>query len=138
MFPPPGTNIYKVFATEFFCTFILAHTAFTVALADAENQKAKTLPMQTATDSQGLTLYTTTPLSKAGFAPFAIGFVAFSLSIMGGTAGVALNPARRFGPAVFSGEWGYFFVYTIAQFSGAGLASLLVQKVHQFRKFLED
>lgn len=75
IFPTPGIDIARVFATEFFCTFVLAMTAFTIALEDAEIQKKNSMSVQTVSDSEGLTLYATTPQSKSAFAPFAIGFV---------------------------------------------------------------
>jgi glycerol uptake facilitator-like aquaporin len=75
IFPTPGKDLSRVFATDFFCTFVLAMTAFTIALEDAEVQKTKNMSVQTVSDSEGLTLYATTPQSKSAFAPFAIGFV---------------------------------------------------------------
>lgn len=133
IFPTPGTDLSRVFATEYFCTFILAYTAFTVALEDAERQKQQNMSLEAVTDSVGLTLYATTPQSKAGFAPFAIGFVVFSLSVYGGSCGIAMNPARMFGPAVFSGEWFCFYLYSLAECCGAGTAALIVQFVHKHR-----
>jgi glycerol uptake facilitator-like aquaporin len=135
IFPTPGIDIPRVFATEFFCTFVLAMTAFTIALEDAELQK-KNMSVQTVADSEGLTVYATTPNSKSAFAPFAIGFVVFSLSVYGGSNGIAMNPARMFGPAIFSGQWFYFYLYSIAEFCGAGLAAIIVHQVHQFRQSL--
>lgn len=137
LFPSPGADLGRLFATEFICTFILAHTAFTVALADADQQKKHTMSVQTVDDMDGLTLYTTTPQSKTGFAPFAIGFAAFSLSAFGGTYGVAMNPARMFGPAVMSGEWKYFYLYSIAELAGASFAGIFVHKLHNFRQSIQ-
>ena len=75
IFPTPDKDIYRVFATEFFCTFVLAFTAFTIAFEDAENQKKESMQADAVTASEGLTIYATTPQSKSAFAPFAIGFV---------------------------------------------------------------
>ena len=105
--PQEGDNLGKVFATEFFLTFFLTYTAFTVAFEDAEAQKQDNMSIKTISDTKGLTLYATTPQSKTGFAPFSIGFVVFCVSMAGGTGGSALNPARMFGPALFSGKCMY-------------------------------
>ena len=61
--PVPGTvNIGKVFATEFFLTFILTYVAFTVAFEDAENNKKSTMSLKTMYDTKGLTVYASTPV----------------------------------------------------------------------------
>jgi glycerol uptake facilitator-like aquaporin len=130
--PAEGANLGKVFASEFFLTFFLTYTAFTVAFEDAEAQKKESMSIKKISDAKGLTLYATTPQSKTGFAPFSIGFILFSISLIGGTSGGAFNPARMFGPALFSGKWRYLYLYWIAQFVGAGTAGLLVNNLHQF------
>ena len=53
------------------------------------------------------------PQAKSGFAPFCIGLIVFSLSMFGGSSGIAMNPVRMLGPALFAGEWDYFYIYTI-------------------------
>ena len=56
--------------------------------------------------------------------------------MFGGTCGISMNPARMFGPAIFSGEWYGFYVYSIAELCGAGAASLMVHRMHRFRQEL--
>lgn len=63
---PRDTDIARLFATEFFCTFILSYTCFTVAFEEAEKQKKEATSFKTISDSEGLTLYATTPNSKTG------------------------------------------------------------------------
>ena len=99
--PTNGDRLGEVFATEFFLTFFLTYIAFTVVFEDSERSKKETMSFKTISDSRGLTLYASTPQSKTGFAPFAIGFTIFSLNLIGGESGGAFNPARMFGPAVF-------------------------------------
>lgn len=122
----------KVFATEFFLTFILTYVAFTVAFEDAEQMKKQTMSVKSLSDSMGLTVYASTPQSKTGFAPFSIGFTVFSLSLIGGSSGGAFNPARLFGPALFSGRWDAVWLYWIGEFLGAACAGLLVHTVHRY------
>jgi glycerol uptake facilitator-like aquaporin len=90
--PAEGANLGKVFATEAFLTFFLTYTAFTVAFEDAELQKKESMSIKKISDAKGLTLYATTPQSKTGFAPFSIGFVLFSISLISGTSGGASTP----------------------------------------------
>ena len=130
--PPDNANLGKVFATEFFLTFMLTYTAFTVAFEDAEAQKKESMSIKKISDAKGLTLYATTPQSKTGFAPFSIGFILFSISLIGGTSGGAFNPGRLFGPAIFSGKWDYLYLYWLGEILGAGTAGLLVNNLHQF------
>lgn len=41
----------------------------------------------------------------------------------------AFNPARIFGPSVYSGKWKYFYLYYIGQYSGSWIAALMVHYV---------
>lgn len=127
-----STYLGKVFATEFFLTFIFVYVAFTVAFEDAESQKRENMSIKTIADNRGLTVYASNPQSKTGFAPFAIGFTIFSLCLCGGTSGGAFNQARMFGPALLEGKWKYFYIYWIAQLVGASAAALLVHNLHRF------
>jgi len=43
--------------------------------------------LNTVSSTRGLTIYATTPQSKFGFAPLAIGFTVFSVTQVGGTSG---------------------------------------------------
>lgn len=90
------------------------------------------MSFKTISDSRGLTLYTSTPQSKTGFAPFAIGFTIFSLSLIGGSSGGAFNPGRLFGPAVLSGKLVHLWLYFLAEILGASFAGLLVHNLHRF------
>lgn len=129
--PKDKTELGRVFATEFFLTFFLTYVAFTVAFEDAENQKKESMSFQTISDSKGLTLYASTPQSKTGFAPFAIGLTIFSLNLVGGTSGGAFNPARLLGPAIFSGSWDYQYLYWLGDICGSSCAALLVNNMHR-------
>lgn len=124
-------HLDKVFATEFFLTFILVYVAFTIVFEDAEAQKKENMSIKTIADTRGLTVYATNPQSKTGFAPFAIGFTVFSLCLCGGTSGGAFNQARMFGPALLESKWDYFYIYWIAQLCGAATAALIVHNLHR-------
>lgn len=130
--PHSNPNLGKVFATEFFLTFFLTYIAFTVVYEDAEKQKKENMSIKTISDSQGLTLYASTPQSKTGFAPFAIGLTIFSLSLIGGESGGAFNPGRLLGPAIFSGKWDYLWLYWLGEVSGASFAGLLASNIYRF------
>jgi len=122
----------RIFATEFFLTFILTYVGFTVAFEDSEKQKKDSMSFKTISDSKGLTLYASTPQSKTGFAPFSIGFTIFSISLVSGVSGGAFNPGRMFGPAIFSGRFDYIWIYWLAQFIGSSSAGLLVKYTHRY------
>ena len=130
--PADDADLAKVFATEFFLTFILTYVAFTVVFEDAEMRKKESMSIKSISDSVGLTLYASTPQSKTGFAPFSIGFTVFSLSLIGGSSGGAFNPARLFGPALFSGQWDYLWLYWIGEILGAACAGTMVRTVHRY------
>jgi glycerol uptake facilitator-like aquaporin len=130
--PGDDRTLGRVFATEFFLTFFLTYIAFTVAFEEAESQKKENMSFKSISDSKGLTLYASTPQSKSGFAPFAIGLTIFSLSLIGGTSGGAFNPGRIFGPALFANRWDYLWLYWIGEVVGASTAGLLVTNLHRF------
>ncbi|KAJ1429396.1 aquaporin-like protein [Ochromonadaceae sp. CCMP2298] len=130
--PPANVNLGKLFATEFFLTFFLTYTIFSVAFEDAEAQKKENMSLKKISDAKGLTVYATSPSSKTGFAPFSIGFILFAISLTGGTSGGAFNPGRVFGPALFGGAWRYVYMYWLAEVLGACAAGLLVDSLHQF------
>ena len=131
VYPADGTNLAKVFATEFFLTFMLTYTAFTVAFEDAEKQKKENMSVKTISDSKGLTVYASNPQSRTGFAPFSIGFTIFALGLCGGASGGAFNPGRLFGPAIFANKWKYIYLYWLGELSGAATAGLLVTNLHK-------
>jgi aquaporin NIP len=47
----------------------------------------------------------------------------------GPVTGASMNPARSFGPALVSGEWGDFWVYVAGPIAGAALGALTYQVV---------
>ena len=61
---------------------------------------------------------------KAGnFAGLAIGLTLTLSILMGGPlTGASLNPARTFGPALFTGTLNQFWIYLVGTFAGAALA----------------
>jgi glycerol uptake facilitator-like aquaporin len=129
--PSDTSDLGRVFATEFFLTFFLTYVAFTVAFEDAESQKKDTMSFKTISDSKGLTLYASNPQSKTGFAPFSIGLTIFCLALVGGSSGGAFNPGRLLGPAVFSGNFDYIYLYWLGEVVGASCAGLLVNNLHR-------
>ncbi|MEW5940652.1 MAG: aquaporin [Chloroflexota bacterium] len=70
---------------------------------------------------------------KAGpFAGWAIGTtLAFAILAGGPFTGASLNPARTFGPALFTGDLGSFWIYLVGPFLGAAVAAFVY-------KFLND
>lgn len=121
----PTSNKANAFFLEMMLTFVLVFVIFTVAFEIVEKPtKGIKLRADRLGREIGLTLYTPNPQSKAGFAPLAIGFTASFLALMGGSvSGGAFNPARVFGPAVYSGKWDDQWLYWIGDFLGAALAA---------------
>ncbi|KAJ3050675.1 hypothetical protein HK097_008328 [Rhizophlyctis rosea] len=123
-------KLLNAFFMEIILTFVLVYVIFATAFDTVDtgnNVKVKEGKGkgQQQDDSVGrsLTIYTTSGTTKAGFAPFAIGFTLGFLGLIGGSvSGGAYNPARVFGPALISGKWGHHWVYWIGDFIGAGLA----------------
>ena len=52
--------------------------------------------------------------------------------MIGGSSGGAFNQGRMFGPAIFSGDWNYLYLYWIAELCGASSAALLVTNLHKY------
>ncbi|KND00014.1 uncharacterized protein SPPG_04360 [Spizellomyces punctatus DAOM BR117] len=129
-----SAHLAQAFFMEVILTFILVYVIFATAFdtVDTSNEvkvKAKgaggSAAAQADDKSVGryLTIYTTSGTTKAGFAPFAIGFTLGFLGLIGGSvSGGAFNPARAFGPALLSGHWNNHWVYWLGDFIGAALA----------------
>ena len=118
--PNPDVALSKAFFMEVVLTFILVFTVFTTAF-ELIPQKAAYSKVQAG--DKGLTLYSVSPQSKAGFAPLAIGFTIIALSMLGGNiSGGAFNPARVFGCALLTGNPDYQWLYWTADMLGAALA----------------
>jgi glycerol uptake facilitator-like aquaporin len=55
--------------------------------------------------------------------PGLVGFlVGLAIAVLGPITGGSLNPARQFGPAIFSGDHDFIWVYLLAPMVGAALA----------------
>lgn len=128
--PVNSKDVSAFFFSEFCMTFALVFMSFTVAFEESEKEKIRSTPLRKLTESDGLSVYLSTPQSRTGFAPFAIGFMIFSMNLMTGNSNSAFNPASLFGPAIFCGKWYYVYYYWIAEFSGAACAGLLVRHTH--------
>lgn len=71
----------------------------------------------------------------AGIAPLAIGLVITMDILAGGPlTGAAMNPARAFGPALFSGMWANHLVYWVGPGLGGGLAAWTYQSLQTSRR----
>jgi MIP family channel proteins len=70
--------------------------------------------------------------AKKEWAPLAIGLTFGAIGMLAGPlTGAAVNPARWFGPALVSGEFGGWWVYIFAPLVGAALAFLFYRFVIQ-------
>jgi aquaporin Z len=59
------------------------------------------------------------------FTPFMFPFLyAIMVPLEAAISGISTNPARSFGPAVISGQWGGWWIYWLGPLTGAILASL--------------
>lgn len=94
--PAMGVDVWQAVVIEAVLTFFLAN----VVLHTAERKNS-------------------TP-----FAGLAIGLTLVALILVGGPlTGAALNPARTFGPALFTGTLGQFWIYLVGPFLGAAAAA---------------
>jgi MIP family channel proteins len=70
-------------------------------------------------------LHTAERKSGTPFAGLAIGLTLAAAILMGGSlTGASLNPARTFGPALFTGHLDVLWIYLVGPAAGAGLAAL--------------
>ncbi len=124
--PPNASTKGNVFFTEFLMSFVLTFVAFAMAFEEQQsNQRASAVSLKAMQDDT-LIMYSSTPQSKSGFAPFAIGFVLFGICMFGGGSGVGLNPVRMLCPAIFANEWQDVYIYLLGEYIGAGVAALVV------------
>lgn len=122
---PDDANYGNIFFTEFIATFVLTFVAFAMAFEEAESIRPSSVSLRAMQDDT-LIMYSSTPQSKSGFAPFAIGFVLFGLVLFGGGSGVALNPVRIFGPAIFANKWDSIGIYILGEYVGCLVGALVV------------
>lgn len=124
--PPPNATGANIFFTELFLTFFLTFVCFALAFEEAEFIKPAAMSVQSVDDGEAVIMYSSTPQSKAGFAPFAIGFTIVALVTIGGGSGVGLNPARVFGPMIFANQWDNWYLFYLGEMIGGGLAAWVV------------
>ncbi len=134
-----SADYFRVFMMEFVLNFLLAYVAFVTAYENSEEQKKNSMSIQTVALTKGLTLFSTSPQDRTGFAPFILGFILAVMPTMGAAvSGPAINVARIFGPAVCSGKWSYVWLYWLAQLSGSALGSIFVSKFHTLGRTEEE
>jgi glycerol uptake facilitator-like aquaporin len=123
---PDRTTLGNIFFTEFLMSFVLTFVAFAMAFEEqVSSQRASAVSLRAMQDDT-LIMYSSTPQSKAGFAPFAIGFVLFGIVLFGGGSGVALNPVRVLAPAFVTNKWDKMYMYLLGEFAGGAFAAVLV------------
>jgi MIP family channel proteins len=78
-------------------------------------------------------VYQTAVRGKGGdFAGLAIGLTLVAMILVGGPiTGASLNPARTFGPALFTGTLGQFWVYLVGPLLGAAAAWALDRALNE-------
>jgi MIP family channel proteins len=116
----------------------LAAGALFVAFGGASSGLGATLPAAGVTPLQAIVvealltfllanavLHTAERKSGTPFAGLAIGLTLVAGILMGGAlTGASLNPARTFGPALFTGHLDVLWIYLVGPAAGAGLAAL--------------
>jgi MIP family channel proteins len=117
----------------------LAAAALMMVLGGAESGLGATVLAEGVSPAQGIileailtfflvnTFLQTTGKGKAGdLAPLAIGLTLIFVTLMGGPiTGASVNPARTFGPALFTGNLGQLWIYIVGPFLGATVAAAL-------------
>lgn len=123
---PEGVSLFRVFLMEFLLTFTFILIIFMTVFEHIEQRNRGVAQYKGFANARGLTLYTTNPQSKTGFAPLAIGFAIGFLSFIGGSiSGGIFNPARLFGPALITWRWHNQWVYWLGELGGAACAALM-------------
>ena len=97
--PFEGHGEGHTFAREFILTYLTVLVVFGTAF-DLIPEKEPDPTVKVQQDNLGLTLYTTNPQSRTGFAPIAIGLTVTVTNSAGGVA----DPARAFGTAIARSE----------------------------------
>jgi len=125
----PYVSLGQAFLLEMLLTFVFVYVIFATAFDTAESPKVSVTREGKRTVLRKIVRYSTSGKSKSGFAPIAIGCtlgacVFASDAISGG----GFNPARVFGFALVGDVWQTHWMYWIAHFLGAALASY-VQKI---------
>ena len=112
-----------------------------IALGNASSGLGATVPARGVLPGQALlleaaltfvlvtvVLHTAVQKNSSPFAGVAIGLTLAAAILMGGSlTGASLNPARTFGPALFTGGLDVFWIYVIGPFAGAALAAWLAR-----------
>jgi MIP family channel proteins len=121
-----------------FAGAVLGAGALFVAFGSASSGLGATLPAAGVTPQQAVVvealltfllanavLHTAERKSGTPFAGLAIGLTLAASILMGGSlTGASLNPARTFGPALFTGHLDVLWIYLVGPAAGAGLAAL--------------
>ena len=77
--------------------------------------------------------------APAGWHGFIVGGVITIIHLVGvPLTGASVNPARSFGPAVFSGMWEFHWLYWVAPIVGGIIAGVLAKYVYVAREERED
>jgi aquaporin Z len=117
---------------------VLGAGALFVAFGGASSGLGATLPAAGVTPMQAIVvealltfllanavLHTAERKSGTPFAGLAIGLTLAAAILMGGSlTGASLNPARTFGPALFTNHLDVLWIYLVGPAAGAGLAAL--------------
>jgi MIP family channel proteins len=115
---------------------VLAAAGLYFAFGGASNGLGATLPASGVSAAQAVfieaaltflfvnvILHTAVKKNGTPFAGLAIGLTLAAAILMGGPlTGASLNPARTFGPALFTGHLDTFWIYLVGPGIGAGLA----------------
>lgn len=66
-----------------------------------------------------------------GWAGFCIGGIVVLIHLVGvPLTGASVNPARSFGPAIFSGAWEFQWLYWVAPIAGGIIAGIIIDRIY--------